>query len=53
MILSYFVEGKQAYRDGKQPDDNQYPPDSEAFRSWRSGWDHEWFNDSPFKGSDR
>jgi len=45
-ITYYFEEGRQAYREGKLIDeDNFYIKDSAAYWSWHAGFVEEWFND--------
>jgi hypothetical protein len=42
MIMSYFREGREAFKAGETVDSCTYPPEGDAYQSWVAGWDHEW-----------
>lgn len=46
MIMSYFYEGRKAFQQGLQPDDNPYPSEGEAHKSWEAGYDDGWYADT-------
>jgi hypothetical protein len=36
--INYYEAGRQAYRDGRALEDQEYSPGSHAYQEWRDGW---------------